>query len=317
MLTFLPWNHDWNFKFYAGHRVETAVDLLHETGVGFVRMDFLWDDIEPRQGQFTFDKYDRLVDLLARRNIKILGLLSYNPAWAGQWNAAPDKELLVNYARAVVRRYKHQVMYWEIWNEPDDSQYWKAQDGMKAYTALLKDAYTALKAEDPSCRVLMGGVSQSIAVSLKNIYRNGGRDFFDIVNVHPFVDPKASNAAESFRGIFKGVYKVMENYGDAQKDIWITEIGCPGLADSAQGTAGWWLGPAPSEGEQAEWVKAVFTEALRLKGVKKVFWAFFQDTPNYFQNAVDYFGLIRRDFSRKPAYDTYKKLIQTDSRRYL
>jgi hypothetical protein len=94
----------------------------------------------------------------------------------------------------------------------------------------------------------------------------------------------------------------MEEYGDAQKDIWITEIGCPGLADSVQGTAGWWLGPALSEGEQAEWVKAVFTEALKLKGVKKVFWAFFQDTPNCFQNAVDYFGLIRRDFSRKPVF---------------
>jgi hypothetical protein len=49
VLTFLPWNHDWNFKFYAGHRVETAVDLIHEVGVGFVRMDFLWDDIEPKR----------------------------------------------------------------------------------------------------------------------------------------------------------------------------------------------------------------------------------------------------------------------------
>jgi hypothetical protein len=53
------------------------------------------------------------------------------------------------------------------------------------------------------------------------------------------------------------------------------------------------------------------------EGGQKGVLGLFQDTPNHFQNAVDYFGLIRRDFSRKPSFDTYKELVQTDNRRFL
>lgn len=310
VLAFLGWNHDWNFRHNSGWRLETTVALMREAGVGFVRMDFLWDDIEPAPGRFDFEKYDRIVDLLTRNDIKILGLLSYNASWAAEyWNSAPDPDFFTRYARAVVNRYRDRVRYWEIWNEPDDPRYWREQDSMRSYTDLLKKVYTALKEEDPSCVVLMGGVSQTISVSLKNIYRNGGRDYFDIVNVHPFVDPGQSDAKGFFRGVLKGLYKVMERYGDAHKEIWITEIGCPGVK-LPMDKAGWWLGRAPTEEEQAQWLVDVYKEAFKIKNVKKVFWAFFRDTPNHFGNAVDYFGLVRKDFSKKPAFLLFREFIR-------
>jgi hypothetical protein len=307
VLSFLGWNHDWNYHHYSGRRLETAVALLRESGVGFVRMDFLWDDIEPAPGKFVFEKYDRIVGLLEKSDIKVLGLLSYNAVWAAEyWNSAPDEDRFVRYARAVVRRYKDRVRYWEIWNEPDDAQFWREQDSMKRYARLLRAVYAALKEEDPTCVVLMGGLSQTIPQSLANLYRNGAGDSFDVVNIHPFVDPKRADAPQFLRGILKGVRKVMEQYGDGRKDIWITEIGCPGVEG---GESGWWLGSAPTEAEQAAWVRSVYAEAFSMPGVKKVFWAFFQDTPNYFRSAVDHFGLIRKDFSKKPAFETYKRLV--------
>lgn len=106
---------------------------MQEAGVGWVRVDFLWGDIEPQEGNFDFAKYDSIVELLRSKGIHILGILHYSADWAsgcGQWNCRPkDNKVFVNYASKVIQRYKAQVKYWEVWNEPDSATYWKEQDG--------------------------------------------------------------------------------------------------------------------------------------------------------------------------------------------
>lgn len=307
-LEFLNWDHDWNAHHYAGDKPERAVALMKEAGVGFIRMDFLWDDVEPHPGGFTFQKYDRLVGLLSRNGIRVLGLLDYNTPWGGShWNRAPNPERFTDYARAVVRRYRDRVKFWEIWNEPDQAIYWVPQDDLKAYTALMKRVYPALKEEDPACRVLLGGLSGGAAGPLKKIYANGGRTYFDIVNIHPFVSPLEPNAAAKLRGILDDVEAAMRAARDDGKPIWITEIGCPGLKKPSR-MKNWWLGTNPDETQQADWVSRVYAEMAGRPAVKKVFWAFFRDTPGHFADGTDAFGLVREDFSKKPAFEVYKRL---------
>lgn len=308
VLDFVAWDHDWNSRHYSGDKVGRAAALMQDAGVAFVRMDFLWQDIEPRRGSFDFDRYDKIVDTLRARGIQILGLLEYNPDWRGtDWNAAPDREAYALYVRAVVAHFKDRVKYWEIWNEPDSSFYWQPQDSMKSYTALLKTAYPAVKEADPTAVVVLGGLAQQHSINLKRIYANGGGDSFDVVNIHPFVDPKLPNAIAMVNGVYKGVYKVMQANNDAAKPIWFTELGAPGNDDA--GAKGWWLGKNPTEAEQAAWVTKIYTECPKWPGVQKVFWAFFRDTPDHFKNGVDHFGLIHENFSKKPAFDAYKRAV--------
>src|SRR5690349_20873602 len=90
VLDFLSWDHDWNQHHYSQASVEKAGHFMRDSGVDFVRMDFLWSDIEPRPNEFTFAKYDQLVDALARHDLQVLGLLNYTPLWrAVHWNSAP------------------------------------------------------------------------------------------------------------------------------------------------------------------------------------------------------------------------------------
>ena len=159
--------------------------------------------------------------------------------------------------------------------------------------------------------VLMGGLSRFQAAYLKQIYRNGGKDYFDIVNIHPFTDPLLPNAMEGYRGTYRAVYKAMEKYSDTNKPIWFTEIGCPGLASSE--SVGWWSGKSPDEEGQAKWVMKVYQEGLKWPGVQRIFWAFFRDTSGHFGNDVDHFGLIRNDFSEKPSYAAYQKIAKKES----
>ena len=303
VLDFLAWDHDWNRHHYPIEAVKRAAGLMQEAGVGFVRMDFLWSDLEPREGQFDFSKYDALVDILCGHGLGILGLLHYNPAWRqGPWNAAPDPAAFERYARAVAKHFKGAVAHWEIWNEPDHPIYWHPQDSLEAYARLLKRIYPVLKEADPQCQVLIGGLTNTVSNNLERLYEQAGAESFDIVNIHPFVSPLADRPVEELRRMVDHTRGVMQRYGDGAKPIWVTEIGCPGSAENQT----WWLGKSLDENRQAEWVASVYAEALQWKNVEKIFWAFFRDTQDHFKDAVDHFGLVRHDFTPKAAYAAYR-----------
>jgi hypothetical protein len=308
VLEFLAWDHEWNDRHCHGDKVERSAELMKEAGVGFVRMDFLWSDIEPEKRKFDFEKYDRIVDILTNKGIKILGLLEYNPLWVTPWNRAPVRTDYVHYAVNVVEHYRAKIKYWEIWNEPDFDFYWTPQDEMRTYSLLLRDVYPALKKVDPTCVVVLGGLSRDYPFHLERVYENEAGPLFDVVNLHPFTNPLLSNAMELLRNLYDSAHKVMEKYGDQKKPIWFTELGCPGTEEPVP--KGWWLGRSPTEKQQALWVKSVYGEPLQWKGVKKVFWAFFRDTPGYFRDDVDHFGLLREDFSKKPAFESYKVAVK-------
>lgn len=313
VLEFLHWNQSWNnYKYPKKKSLHKVVALMKEAGVGWVRIDLLWQDIEPKQGEFEFAKYDEIVDLLAKNNINILGLLNYSADWAsagGQWNyPSKENQLFVNYAVEVVKHYKDRIKYWEIWNEPDSSTYWATQDGLKSYCRLLKDTYTAIKEVAPDSNVLNGGLANGM-LSVNNLYDNGAKEYFDILNMHIFVSPLIPNAAQILNAYPKAAYKIMARKGDAHKKIWITEVGCPGVKRGLK-VKNWWLERNPNERQQAEWVKKAYEELLKNKAVEKVFWAFFRDCQGHWDNGVDYFGLVRWDFSKKPAFISYQKSIK-------
>lgn len=311
VLTFISWAHPWNNQFYGDDaKVERAAALMKEAGIGFARADFLWSDLEPQEGDFDFAHQDRVINILARHGIKLLGTLNYNPLWRKvEWNTAPDRDAFIRYAREVVRHFKDRVKYWEIWNEPDHATYWMPQDGLKAYSELLKRLYPVLKKTDPTSAVLMGGLSNSVT-HLPRLYEQAGKDSFDIVNLHIFVNPLMKEASSTLHHIYTEAMKTMQDFQDDDKSIWVTEVGCPGT-NVADG--GWWLGAVPNEAQQAAWLETVYREGLDWKGVEKIFWAFFRDTDHHFNNDIDRLGLLHLDFSPKPSYLSYKKIATKKS----
>jgi hypothetical protein len=309
VLEFLHWNHPWNsYKYPNQESLNKAAALMKQAGVGFLRLDFLWDDIEPKEGEFDFRKYDAIVETLDKDNISILGILHYSANWSsscGRWNCPPsDNSLFVNYVTRVISRYKNKVKYWELWNEPDSSVYWTPQDGLKSYCKLLKEVYIQAKKIDPECKILNGGLSNGLA-SVNKLYDNGAKDYFDILNIHIFESPLHANSIKAVTAYPKLAYKIMSRNGDSHKKIWITEIGSPGVKKGLK-VNNWWMGKNPNEQEQAGWVRQVYTQLLEDKNVEKVFWAFFRDCKCHWDNGIDYFGLVRWDFSRKPSFKAYK-----------
>lgn len=309
---FLSWNHPWNRHHYDDAKRSAALDLMKDSGAAWLRLDFIRADIEPELGTYNFEKYDRLVDEVLSRGLKILALLAYGPGGGRPWPEVTDPQRYADFATAVVRRYKDRIRHWEVWNEPDHALFWQPQDGLKGYSSLLKAAYPAIKREDPTSIVHAAGLSQGLPRSLKNLYAESGRNHFDVVNIHPFVNPLTPDAMGTLSYLVEAVLQTMRQNGDTDKDLWITQIGCPGLLDPHQAPP-WWLGKNPTETHQAGWVRVLYAELLKMPGVKKVFWSFFRDTQDFFGSGADRFGLVRNDLSRKPAFEAYQRVALATS----
>ena len=73
---------------------------------------------------------------------------------------------------------------WELWNEPDSGQFWAGGADPPAYAALLRAAYPAIKAAQPSDVVVTGGMVGNNFDFLAALYANGARGAFDAVGVH-------------------------------------------------------------------------------------------------------------------------------------
>ncbi len=319
LLAFLNWNHDWNDWHFPDELVKKAALQIRELGVDIVRTDIVWSDIHTGLHQYDFTRYDRLMSQLSAYGIKLLAVLHYNKFRLDDqgkeiWNHPPESfQEFARYVESTVRRYKHHVRYWEIWNEPNHPEYWNApSDNLKSYCELLKLSYDAAKNVDPSCLVLNGGITASVVPDVKSFYESGGRDITDRLNIHTFFDPTAPDATQQFDRTIEGVRDVMHAHGDDSKKIWITEMGCPGLG-SAHSTKEWWIGVNTSETQQAQWLETIYLLARRHPSIEKLFWAFYRDTGEFFKNGVDYFGLVRKDFTPKPAFYRLKTLIDAAS----
>jgi hypothetical protein len=124
---------------------------------------------------------------------------------------------------------------YEIWNEEDETDFWGAAVDAGQYAAILKAAYPRIKAADTGAKVLLGPLTGNNYDFLGQVYAAGAGASFDAASVHTdtacLVDPPSSFYREdgkvarfTFLG-FRTVHDVMAANGDANKPIWMTELG--------------------------------------------------------------------------------------------
>src|SRR4029079_10502010 len=110
------------------------------------------------------------------------------------------------------------------------------------------------------------------------------------------------------------VHDFMSSQGDGNKRIWLTEYGAPtgggGVAHTAGPGAYDYAKDYMTEQAQVDILKdaiALYKQFGDWAG--PFFWYSLQDHTESQDSPEDFFGLLRRDGSHKPAYDAYKQLI--------
>lgn len=294
-------------RFWEPQRVGEPAQLVADAGAGWAREDVHWFRIQPTPETWDWSFTDAAFAELLRRNIQIVGVIGHPPGWAtddpndpssGVTFSAPQPERFARFAAEVVRRYGAYIHHWEIWNEPDNPLFWKPAPDPAAYAALLRQSSQAIRAVDPSAKILFGGVDPLNLAFLTAAAARGAWDSCDIIAIHPYVSPTAPEPG-NLAAAADGVRTLMASYG--AKPIWATEIGWssgPGDRDP-QGTV--------NERQQADFLVRA-TLLLWRSGVERIFWYTLKDDPG---NPYGLFGIAGGygDYSRpKPAYGAFRSL---------
>ncbi|HEU5015341.1 MAG TPA: flagellar filament outer layer protein FlaA [Roseiflexaceae bacterium] len=281
--------------------MSVPADVVKNAGVGWAREDIHWFRVQPKPGAFDWTFTDAAFRELIRRNIQIVGVLGHPPGWATPYAGdapsqpsfyAPDTQLFVDYAQAVVKRYGRYVHHWEIWNEPDNPIFWQPAPDPAAYATMLKATSSAIRSIDPAAKILLGGINPFDTRFLERIGQDGAWDSFDILAIHPYVDPMRPEAA-GIGAAADSVRTIAARYG--QKPLWVTEIGwASGRSDHDKTGAG-------NEQQQADNLVRAMVLLWRA-GIERIFWYTLKDDPGNPYGLVAY-GDGRADYTHlKPAY---------------
>lgn len=240
-------------------KLRKTLEMASDAGLGWVKQQFPWEEIEPVQkGEFydertrrsSWEKYDRIVDLCDEYGLQIIARLDRPPDWTREDNTykerpPDDLEDYGDFVFAFVDRYRGRIKYVQIWNEPNIFPEWgnRPVDPM-GYVNLLRVAYERAKEADPNVYVLSAPLAITLGqehpepgkwISMNEIefveemYEVGAKDYFDILSANAFGLGSAPEEAAQPRVLnFQRVLflrEVMERHGDAGTPIWFNEYG--------------------------------------------------------------------------------------------
>ena len=252
--------------FLWGHPESTDRDLQLAKDAGFtwIKQRFEWRNIEKtKKDAFEWHEPDRIVDAVNKAGLGMIVRLDNQPAWARRDQIFPKTgpadniEDWKDYIEAVAERYKGKIAAYEIWNEPNLAREWgDAKPDARAYTDILKVAYTAIKKQDPNALVISAGLSPTSEISdravpdqqyLTEMYAAGAAQYYDMLGVHapgfksePEADPAVvaqnptltnndpspvdAKRVYAFRHV-EDMRALMVQNGDEKKQIAILEMG--------------------------------------------------------------------------------------------
>ncbi len=301
----------WDFKATDPTKSELPqfVEMLKQTQCGAVRIPIRWRVVEPKRGEWDFSAIDRVVAAIPAE-VEILVVLMSVPEWAngkapgeveGWFDAYPPRDL-ADWERAVskiVDRYKQRIKHWEIWNEENGVDFYRPHPDVRAYTELLKVSHRAAKLADPQCVVVLGGLQMNGIIAnpwspvkvpnfLEELYKAGAGPFFDVCNIHPYVLPE--EGAARMMTLTRDTLAVMARHGDAEKPLWLTEVGCGATSPAA-------------ESAQARLLVETFEMARTEPQIERVFWFTLRDMEKDLIGPEASMGLFKYSGAHKPALE--------------
>src|SRR4029453_15685638 len=107
-------------------------------------------------------------------------------------------------------------------NDPDIALFWRPAPHPQTYSTPLIRASAAIKRAAPDAQVLIGGVNPFSTAFLKQVAAAGAWGSFDILAIHPYVDPVTPEAGNLVAAA-DGVRALAAQLG--KKPLWVTEVG--------------------------------------------------------------------------------------------
>jgi hypothetical protein len=210
--------------------VRRDFELLRRLGIDTLRVSFGWDGIEPERNRYDFEFWDEFVDLAVRDyRLTLIPYVAYTPAWnsdggeADHWKTPPrEPEEFAELMGLLAARYRGRIHSWELWNEPDNRDYWLGS--VADYAELARLGAEAIRAVDPSIRIVSGGLAGTVEFLAQLFAGFDAARTFDVVNLHAYYETWNPAPLETLPRYVADVADLLRRHGGPPA-IWMAEIG--------------------------------------------------------------------------------------------
>ena len=284
-------------------------------GANLVRFTVKWNRLEPTPGRMDpnyMRRIDQVMGQASSCGMQVLVTLMITPCWIargwsglcppgqGSFDPPRDPAAFGSIAGRMLRRWPS-IHALEVWNEPNLPTFFHGSAA--DYAALANAAVDAANRAGVQTQVLVGSIAAADVGYLRALYAAGIAGY-DGISIHPYDFKMAGRTAgfspkrkwrrhkDLFERHTRAVHRAMLAAGDFS-GLWLTEFGysiCP--------TRPFCVG----ERRQARTLVACLRAAAHWRYVRGLTSYSLRDAgedPNRWDNR---FGLLRRDFSPRPAY---------------
>ena len=307
--------------------------LVSDAGIGWIRVDFNWLTFEPRQDEFDWTIWDRVVAKANEHNLMIFATVAYSPSWAtdgSEWKGVPcDPSDWYDAVYQAVSRYKDSVQYWGMWNEPNLPHFWEGTR-QQYIDIILKNGAEALRAANPHAKVCAPGLAHlqhgqrdwylwlkecieqagdQIDVVTHNVYDKQGSEFVTakLDDSHPLSEDPVSRDRRTLAHDptvwsderVPSVKEVLQYTGWLGRPFWITETGLK-----------YDYGPGVVASYYTDLLETWFTQDKQRDWIEKIFFYDFEQDPNSDQ----LWGMTESDLTPRAHYWAYKYFIYNADR---
>jgi hypothetical protein len=318
-----------------GVDLDQTLSWAQGTGVGWIKQQVEWTNIEHQPGEYDWRELDRIVDKVNGYGFKLMLSVNHAPAWTRtdplEYGPPHDPAEFGRFMGVVAARYPGRVAAYELWNEPNLRREWRGEPLDAAlFVALIRAGSLAIRAADPSADLISGapavtGINDGETavddrVYLQGMVAAGVGDWVDGIGVHPygFANPPqerwddSSHYAPShnnhpsffFRDTLEDYRAILTGGGLGSVPLWVTEFGWPSIAGlGTVDTTGWEYARDVTEAQQADYTVQGFQMGRALESIgPMILWNLNIATIWGGERPESAYSLLRPDGSYRPAY---------------
>jgi hypothetical protein len=289
-----------------------TLNKIKEANIKWIRCDFDWDVIEPQKSIFDYSKTDPIVSFCKNNDINIFPTIGYTPGWANgnQGHNYPPNDVnqWTNFVTEVINRYKNDINVWGIWNEPNLAEFF--QGSMNDYIHnIFIPASNTIKGIDPGLKVAAPEIAGLVSAEWWKWLETFAtlENYYDVVTVHCYTKDGQTTINYIERGrwpgflhwlswllnwFYPGNQAIKAKLKKITKEAWFTETG--------------WKTNVVSEEQQRQHYEDLVKYMNDQTIFERVFFYEIKDG----LNAVDKWGVLRSDYSEKPAFEFIKSICQ-------
>ncbi|HXI17893.1 MAG TPA: hypothetical protein VNM48_16145, partial [Chloroflexota bacterium] len=315
-----------------------SMRLIKEGGFGWIRQQFSWTAVEPSakgksidtsRGVSNWERYDEIMRAAQEEGIQVLARIDLPPEWArppGSYKTHPplDTRDYGDFVQSFLERYRGQVRYIQLWNEPNLNEEWGRRPVDPAgYVELLKAGADGARRADPGVRIVTAALAQTLEpddpsasglddlLYLDRLYMHGAKPHFDVLAVNAYGlwtgpdDRRTAPAHANFPRVLL-TRDVMLRHQDGGKAVWIAEFGWNALPPGWQGEPSPWGSVEPVR--QASYILGSYERAQTewpWMGPMAL-WLFRKPGADA-RDPTPFFALVDDAWQPRPAYEALKR----------